>query len=153
MWNRVDTAISAADKADIKNFVDGIKARLTFLVGQTPQERKRAGWTASPKALELSKIALKQGKIHANLLTAQTDLAALERDINLVADLKQIESMLQNLILTIEDTRLWVQKEGSQQGMLIYKLLKIASESGIGGKTAIEEMQPLMPASGKRKKK
>lgn len=153
MWNRVDTAISAADKTDIKNFVDGIKTKLTFLVTQTPQERKRAGWTASPKALELSKKALKHGRNNSNLLTSQIDLAALEHDVNLVADLKQIESMLQNLILTIEDTRLWVQKEGSQQGMLIYKLLKIANENGMGGEEAIDEMQPLMPASGKRKKK
>lgn len=153
MWNRVDTAISVADKADIKNFVEGIRAKLSFLVTQTPKERKRAGWTASPKALELSKIALKHGRISSNLLTSQIDLDALERDINLVMELKQIESMLQSLSSTIEDTRLWVQKEGTQQSMVIYKLLKIAHENGLGTTTAVEEMQPLMPATGRRKKK
>lgn len=152
MWNRIDHNITQADKATIQANLNQIKSVLSFLIAQTPKDRKRAGWTASSKGHELAKRALAHGKQNAQLLSPQINLIALEKDTTLVTDLNTIESMLENLLQNVRDTRLWVQNEASQQGMLIYKLLQIANKNGFGAEEAINDMKPYMPRTGRKKK-
>ena len=153
MQNRLDIVLTDNEMADIRDRINHVYTALPFLLAKTPAERRRSGWMVTNIGRELMKKCLMHGRAHQGLLSTQVDLDGLERDLNLGAQLQQIAADLSILTSMVNETSTYLQKEASVTALLVYKQLKVASEAGIGGSVAVEEIQALMPRARKKGRK
>lgn len=151
MNNRVDTTISPADLQEIHDALAVIKSKMGFVTGLTKKERT-GGWIRSPKALEFMKRVLREGKEQPANFPA-VDMAAFERDITLITQIQNLESRIQNIADQLKDTRIWLSKEASAQAFVVYKIMQILHRNGIKGGEGVNELQELLPRTGKVKPK
>lgn len=153
MHNIIDAQLSDADKAEIAAAVQVIKDKLPFLQGASDASNKNKGWVMSVKARVFCDKLMNNSSQLSPYLSPSTDLAAYQRDCALKNDIHQILISINALQGTVENTYAVLQTETAQQGLYIYKQLKIASTVGEGNKNFVAELQALMPGNGKRKKK
>lgn len=147
MWNRIDTTINAADWQDLKNLFDTIKSKLNFMVGLTNKERT-GGWIRSPKALVFMQQVLNYTKSQPLNFPA-VDMAAFERDLQLIRQIEELESLTANIARQLKDTRLHLTKETAGQAMVIYNIMQIMHDNGIKGAEGFKELQQHLPRTGK----
>jgi hypothetical protein len=147
MWNRIDTTINAADWQDLKNLFDTLKSKLNFMVGLTGKERT-GGWIRSPKALIFMQRVLSLAKGQPLNFPA-VDMAALERDLQLIRQIEELESQTANIARQLKDTRLHLTKEAAGQAMLVYNIMQAMHHSGVPGAEGFKELQEYLPRTGK----
>ncbi len=153
MHNIIDAQLSEADKTAIKAALQIITDKLPFLQGASADSNKNKGWVMSVKARIFCDKLMNTTSQLQPYLSPSTDIAAYQRDCTLKNDIHQILSSINALQGAVENTYAVLQTETAQQGLYIYKQLKIASAMGEGNKDLVAELQTLMPGNGKRKKK
>ena len=147
MWNRIDTTINPADWQDLKDLFTALKNKLNFMVGLSPKERT-GGWIRSAKAVVFMQRVLGYSKGQPLNFPA-VDMAAFERDLVLIEQLNELESLTANIARQLKDTRLHLTKETAAQAMLIYNMMQIMHDNGIAGGEGFKELQQYLPRTGK----
>lgn len=152
MWNRIDKTLSPAEIQQIRDAVKTIHDTITTGKALTPDESRKGGWYLSPKArllLEKTLFFAKQNPLQFPNL----DIAAFERDINLIIELNSIESRIKSLQYLVEDNRRLLTKDAAEQGFYVYNILKVLHNSGVGEAYGYSQLKEYMPRSGKKKPK
>lgn len=147
MWNRIDATISPADWQDLKDSFAALKHKLNFMVGLTPKERT-GGWIRSAKAVVFMQKVLGYSK-EQPLNFPAVDMAAFERDLKLIEQIDELESLTANIARQLKDTRLHLAKETAAQAMLIYNIMQLMHDNGIAGGEGYKELQQYLPRTGK----
>lgn len=149
MQNRVDKTLTPTDIQDISDAVKAIHDKISTGRALTPDEQKKGGWYLGPNAIVLLEKTLVQAKLHpANF--PSIDIAAFERDITLIKQLRTIESQIKNLQNIANDNRRLLTKDAAEQGFYVYKILKVMYDVGVPDGAVYPQLKPYMPRSGKK---
>jgi len=140
--NRSDAVISDADMADIQSQIADITQRLPFLVGLTPQERKRLNTIRHQKKLFVEQI-VRSFEENQAILPGYLDAEAIRRDYELFEQLTELELIVGQLQEKLVHTRMLAGSEAYEGSLVFYHSLKRAAKSGLPGvQTVLEELKP-----------
>ncbi|MGI8786971.1 MAG: hypothetical protein ACR2HG_04320 [Pyrinomonadaceae bacterium] len=123
MENRIDAALSAADRDSALNAVAQIRTLLPFLIDLSPEERQ-----ALPKMGDKSRAfvqqALQLAEHDDSYLPRSFDVAEMKRDVELADALYPIMVALKQLSEFVDDTYVQVGSEAYTAALVVYQSAK-----------------------------
>ena len=124
----ISAALAAVQKTTIKTNLSAIAGILNFVVNLTPKQRKTL-FKMGPKSVSYVQLALQIARNNPQIVPPGFSVAEFEKDVTLSADLVDINSVVQPLAESINDTLLSVGTEAMKQANQIYGLVKLAAKS------------------------
>lgn len=124
----ISASLTPAQKTTIKNNLAAISAILNFLVNLTPKQRKTL-FKMGSKSVSYVQLALQIAKNNPSILPSSFNVLEFEKDVNLSADLVEIESVSKPLAEGISDTLMAVGTEAMKEANQVYALVKVAAKS------------------------
>lgn len=152
MYSKLDTILTPGQISEVNNSLQSIISTLDMLVVVSNKEKKQ-GWKTTVKARAFCPRILQSARIEPQLLSASTNLEAFEKDILLAEQMHQLLMHAETITSQLRQTYFRAQVEASDQALYIYKQFKAADKAGVGGRTAVEKMEVLLPRTGKKVKK
>ena len=138
-YQNISAQLSAADLQAIKDAVAAIRQKLPFLVNLTAEERK-AIFKTGPNSLSFVQNSLQAAKNNPGILPASFDRTGFESDVNLLAALTEIGTVVAQLASQIDDTRLAVGGEAMQEATQTYNYVKAAAKTTPGLKPVADQL-------------
>lgn len=144
----IDATLSAADIEAVMQAIDTIHQKLNFLVGLTPEQRRDLA-KAGRKSQAFIDTALDVATKHPNLMPGCLDVAAANRDVQLVETLQPIAIALSQLSALVEDTQRVANSEAYAAARLAYRSLKTNGQ-GMGLDAVIDDLKRQFRRSSRR---
>ncbi len=150
-YGDINAQMSAADRAAVRDLAAQIGAKLPFLVTLTTDERKRL-YKLGKTRMALVQACQRGATDFPNVLPADFDKAAYDKDVALFEALEELQPLLSTLVTAMDDTRLAVGGEVMQRSMEVENALKSAAKTRPGVKAAAQAIKnarktPTPPAS------
>ena len=121
--NLIDVQLTEQDKADLNQALATVEARLSFLVGLSPEERQTLPKMGT-QGRDFVRDVLTAAEQNPTLIPAAIDIAGLRRDYELVEDLTPMVSRLAQLVEGLNDTLLEAGSEAFVTSLEAYDILK-----------------------------
>jgi hypothetical protein len=149
MVNRVSGELSTSNLTSIDKALATLYSQLPFLVELSPVESKRLTRMETNRVDFVNK-ALSTGLTNEQLRPQFFDIAEMQKDINLCAELDRLLGKIDMLYKQVSDTRDQAGHEAYLSALEVYNTAKRASTRGIpGAQTAFEELRTMF--EGQRK--
>lgn len=136
--NRISAAISAQDKAEIKQAIALIESKLPFLLGLTADERK-----VLPKINRQNKLfvdeTIQACADNGAILPAFIKVDEMRKDFDLFVDLGDIALPLSQLYEKVRDTQMLAGSESFSTSLAVYKMFQLAAASGMPGMDTVAD--------------
>lgn len=120
MQNRIDAAITAADRDKILDLINQIRALMPFLIDLSPEERQ-----SLPKMGDKSRAfvsgALQLAANDDSYLPRLFDVAEMRKDVELAESLLPIVVALKQLSEFVDDTYVQVGSEAYTAALVVYQ--------------------------------
>lgn len=123
MDNRIDAALSAADRTAILDALDTVRAKLPFLIDLGPNERRSLP-KFGDRSVAFVRRAAELARQDDSFLPRSFDVAAFEKDAALYDALDGILLALARLTEHVEDTRALVGAEAYSAALDVYRSLR-----------------------------
>lgn len=144
MNNKIDAALTAANRDAVLNHIAQIRTALPFLLDLSPEDRQ-----ALPKMGDKSRAfvaqALQLAEQDDSYLPRSFDVAEMKRDVALADALYPIYTALKQLMELVDDTYIQVGSEAYTAGLIVYQYAK--RNGAGGGGTGLDD---LLDALGQR---
>lgn len=119
MQNRIDAALSAADKDHILQLIQDIKAKMPFLVDLSPDEIGSLS-KMGDRGLPFVRDAITAAEHDDNFLPRSFDVAAMRRDVDLLETLPPIIAAIAQLKELLNDTYLIAGSDAFAAALEVY---------------------------------
>src|SRR5687768_1918424 len=100
---QIDITLSAEQTAGITTAISGLTTAMPFLLGYTREERLRLP-RLGPRRESFARLAVEAAQQNPTLVPTSIDLAAVERDMDLLEVLTTVRTRLQQILEQVEDT-------------------------------------------------
>lgn len=147
MENKIDAALSKADRDQILNLIQQIRALLPFLVDLSPEERKSLPRMGDKRRSFVTE-ALTLAEQDDSFLPRSFDVPEMRQDVELTENLYPIAVALTQLAEFVDDTYTIAGSEAYAAGLAVYNS---AQRNGKG--SALDELVDLLGKSFARKSK
>jgi len=127
--NRVSAVLSQDDRDAVLAAIEIIHAKLPFLIGLTPDQRRAMLKLGDKSAAFVNRAAEVAGQ-HTDLLPPAFDLTEWQKDAALLQALNSIEVALNPLSEAIDDTLMVVGSEAYASALAAYQYLKAGNQGG-----------------------
>ena len=120
---QIDVTLTAEQAAGITTAVAGLTTAMPFLLGYSPEERRRLPHLG-PRRESFARLAMETAAQNPDLIPASVGLTALQRDQVLHETMTSVRTQLQQILQQVEDTQQaagWDLYNGSLE---IYRALK-----------------------------
>lgn len=146
--NRINASMSPNDFNAVKQAIQEIRYRMPFLLGLTLEERRKL-----PKISRSNKLfvedALSVARENPEMLPYYLPIQDLENDYSLFQQLSELLFPLQQLFERVQDTQMLAGSEAYQSSLVIYKLTRVAADSGMPGMdTALAKLKQRFEGQG-----
>ena len=121
--NLIDVQLTEQDKTDLNQALATVEARLSFLVGLSPEERQTLPKMGT-QGRDFVRDVLTAAEQNPTLIPAAINIAGLRRDYELVEDLTPMVSRLAQLVEGLNDTLLEAGSEAFVTSLEAYDILK-----------------------------
>lgn len=138
-YANISSALTAAQKNDIKARLDDTKLILSFLVNLTPQERHKI-LKMGDKSVAFVMGVLAALRANPSVVPPAFIVAEFEKDEQLYNDLLFILNLLRPLLEGIEDTMLAIGNELMKQAISGYKLIAEAAKTNSALSSTAKEL-------------
>ncbi len=146
--NGLDAVVTAEDLAAVQTAVAAIRARLPFLVGLTKEERAKLPRVPQDAAGFLEET-LRAAKQYSELLPRALDVAAMERDLALVAALELVALDVGRLNALVQSTLAQARAESYTASLAVYRNIKSAPPGSFSD-TVKQRLGRFFEANGQR---
>ncbi len=120
---QIAVTLSAEQVATINTAVTGLATAMPFLLGYTPEERRRLQ-RLGPRRESFARLAVETAQQNADLIPASVDVTALTRDVALHELLTSVRTQVQQILQQVEDTQQAAGWDIYNGGLEIYRALK-----------------------------
>ena len=120
---QINITLSAEQTAAISAAVTGLNTAMPFLLGYTPEERRRLQ-RLGPRRESFARLAVETATQNPDLIPASVNLPGLTRDVALHEVLTSVRTQLQQLLQQVEDTQQAAGWDIYNGGLEIYRALK-----------------------------
>ena len=118
---------------------------------QLGAEERRSGVRLGDKSVAFVEKALQIAKERSDIMPSYIDVEEMERDLELYRNLGLLLREVASLYEAIEDTRMAAGGDAYSTALLVYGVLKQASQSGVPGTDVlVEELAMRFPGRGRR---
>ena len=138
-YQNISAQVSAADIQAVKDAVAAIQQKLPFLVSLTADERKSI-FKTGPNSLSFVQNSLQAAKNNPTILPGSFAVAGFEQDVNLLAVLTDLSTLVAQLASQIDDTRLAVGGEAMNEATQVYNYVKAAAKTTPGLKPVADQL-------------
>lgn len=136
--NRINSTLTEAQIAAVKDAVQNIYANIPFLLGLTVEER-----ISLPKINVSNKVftedAINAILNNAGMLPNYLNVENMQTDMQLFAQLDELTGLVRQLLEKLEDTQILAGSEAYVSALTGYRLFGAAAEAGISGSDAVYE--------------
>jgi hypothetical protein len=137
--NRLSITMTAAQITAVKTAVQTIQTNMPFLVGLTVEERMRL-----PK-INVANKAFTEDAINSmvnnpSLLPAYFNVAEMQKDMTLFAQLDELNTLVNQLGERISDTQLLAGSEAYVSALAAYRNFEAAANAGVAGADTIYDL-------------
>jgi hypothetical protein len=122
--NRISASLSDADQQKVLAAIDTMEKYMPFLLALTPEE-KQALTKAGDKSHAFTAKALHTAEANPTILPAKFDLAEMQKDVKLSAQMYPIYTRLQGLWNKVDDSFSVVNSEGFAAALTVYRYVKV----------------------------
>ena len=136
--NRIDTVMTPAQIADVKNAITAINTAISFSVSLTAEERMTLP-KISVANKSFTEDAINALDNNAAIFPAYLNVGQMQNDLKLYQQLDEIAIMLRQTLERIEDTRILAGSEAYVAALTVYKIVGAAAKAGIEGSETIYE--------------
>ena len=120
---QIDITLSAEQTAAISAAVTGLTTAMPFLLGYTPEERRRLQ-RLGPRRESFARLAVETATQNPDLIPASVNLVGIIRDVELHEVLTSVRTTLQQILQQVEDTQQAAGWDIYNGGLEIYRALK-----------------------------
>jgi hypothetical protein len=149
-YKNVNATLSAEDLQAIKDAFATILQKLPFLINLSVDERKST-FKAGPNSLSFIQNALVAAQNNPTIFPESFDLAAFQKDAELLAFLTEVKTIAESVISQIDDTRLAVGGEAMQAASQVYNYTKAAAKTTPGLRPIAEQLGERFQKVSRRK--
>ncbi len=139
MSNTLNANVSPADMQAIRDAVALIRSKLPFLIALTPEERRNR-FKMGDKSLAFVQDALMAAQNNPTILPASFSTPDFQNDVQLAAQLSEIDILLQQLASEVDDTLLETGSEAMEGGLNLYSYVKVAAKTEPGLRPVDEQL-------------
>ena len=137
--NRLSITMTAAQITAVKTAVQTIQTNMPFLLGLTNEERM-----ALPK-INVANKAFTEDAINSmvnnpSLLPAYFNVAEIQKDVTLFAQLDELNTLVNQLGERINDTQLLAGSEAYVSALAAYRNFEAAASAGVSGADTIYDL-------------
>ncbi|MBI3416607.1 MAG: hypothetical protein HY043_15045 [Verrucomicrobia bacterium] len=150
-YQNISAALSQEDKDAIRESLDTIRAKLSFLITLTTDERKQQK-KMGPKSRGYLDNCLAAAVNNPNIIPPDFNVGEFGKDVKLWGDLEECLTGVQQLASEIEDTQMGVGNEALTAGNEVYAIVKNAAKRSPGLKPIAEQLGAQFAGQGNRKK-
>jgi hypothetical protein len=126
--SKIDIDFSAADLADTLSAFEAIRQKLSFLVGLTPDERRRVA-KLGRKSQTFVVQALDAATQYSNLMPGCLNVDEARRDLALFDALHPVLQSINQLKELVEDTQMLAGSEAYEAARVAYASIKTIGKS------------------------
>ena len=134
---QIDVTLTTEQSAGITAAVTGLTTAMPFLLGYSPEERRRLQ-RLGPRRESFARLAVETAAQNPDLIPASVGLPELERDLVLHETMTSVRTQLQQILQQVEDTQQaagWDLYNGSLE---IYRALKSHGRNRALGDTLLQ---------------
>ena len=136
--NRIDTVMTPAQIADVKNAITAINTAISFSVSLTAEERMTLP-KISVANKSFTEDAINALDNNAAIFPAYLNVGQMQNDLKLYQQLDELATILRQTLERIEDTRILAGSEAYVAALTVYKIVGAAAKAGIEGSETIYE--------------
>jgi hypothetical protein len=144
-YQDINVRLSDADLQEIKQAIDTIQSKMSFLITLTQEERKRL-YKMGNKRLAFVQNSINVAQSNRNILPASFDLEAYTNDYRLAANLNELLMRLTQVTEQVDDTLMAVGSEAMGSSLTVYEYVKTAAKKTPGLKAIAEQLGSLFKA-------
>ncbi|NJN56723.1 MAG: hypothetical protein HC879_04110 [Leptolyngbyaceae cyanobacterium SL_5_9] len=144
-YQDINVRLSEADLQEIKQAIDTIQSKMSFLITLTQEERKRL-YKMGDKRLAFVQNSINVAQSNRNILPASFDLEAYTNDYRLAANLNELLMRLTQITEQVDDTLMAVGSEAMGSSLTVYEYVKTAAKKTPGLKAIAEQLGSLFKA-------
>ena len=145
---QIDITLTAEQTAAINAAVTGLATAMPFLLGYTPEERRRLQ-RLGPRRESFARLAVETAAQNPDLIPASVDLPGLSRDVEVHEVLTSVRTSLQQILQQVEDTQQAAGWDIYNGGLEIYRALKSHGRNRGLGETLVQLKTRLRTAPAK----
>jgi hypothetical protein len=149
-YQNIDATISPADLQAIKDAFALVLTKLPFLVHLTAGERQAITKTG-PDSLSFVQNALTAVQANPEIFPASFDRSGFQRDVELFANLSELQTLAESVVSQLDDTRLAVGGEAMQAATQTYSYVKAGAKNTPGLKPVAEQLGQRFKVAGRAK--
>jgi hypothetical protein len=149
-YQNIDTAVPPQDIAAVKDSFATVLARLPFLVNLTGDERQALVKTG-PDSVSFVLNALSAAQSNPDVFPASFDRDGFKRDVDLFSLLTELQTLAEQVVSQLDDTRMAVGAEAMQGASQAYKYIQTAAKTTPGLKPVAEQLGERFQKAGKPK--
>ena len=138
-YQNISATVSDEDKQAVKDAIETVRQKLPFLVNLTPDERKSL-FKTGPNSLSFVQNALQAAQNNPTILPGAFDVTEFGSDVNLLAVLTELGTVVGQLASEIDDTRMAVGSEAMNEASQVYNYVKTAAKTTPGLKPVADQL-------------
>ena len=137
--NRLSITMTAAQITAVKTAIQTIQTNMPFLLGLTMEER-----SSLPK-INVANKAVTEDAINAmvnnpTLLPAYFNVAEMQKDMTLFAQLDELNILINQLAERVSDTQMLAGSEAYVSALAAYRNFEAAANAGVSGADTIYDL-------------
>ena len=148
-YQNIDAVLTDNDFQEIKNQIQAIEGKLPFLITLTVDERRKL-YKMGDKSIAFVTNCLSAAQANPDILPASFALEGFEKDVQLAGQLTELQTLLQQLLEKVDDTRLAVGSEAMTGGRTFYDYVKAAVNFKPGLKSLVAQLGERFKAATRR---